>query len=92
MPELLRGNRPLAAALLIGAGLTVFVTLLPFVEFAYEKASLHLALEVAEGGIAWVLAYLAVKRYLATHRLQHLVLGWVFFVLGFVNLFLSAGR
>ena len=38
-----------------------------------------------------MLAYLSAKRYRATGRLQHVVLAWVFSVLAFVNLFLSAG-
>ncbi|MGH9152917.1 MAG: sensor histidine kinase [Acidimicrobiales bacterium] len=74
-----------------GAGLTLFVGILPFVHFAHDEPNLHLALEVAEGGIAGVLAYLAAKRYRATGRLQDAVLAWAFSVFAFVNLFLSAG-
>ena len=91
MIGLLRGNRPLWAAIVVGAALTVFVGILPFVHLAYDEPNLHLALEVAEGGIALVLAYLAAKRFWATGRLQHVVLAWAFSVFAFVNLFLSAG-
>ena len=85
------GNRPLKVAFVVGAGLTLFVTLSPLAHFAYDNAALHLALETAEGMIAGLLAYLAVKRYRATGRLQDVILAWVFSVLAFVNLFLAAG-
>ena len=81
----------MAAAVLIGAALTLFVSVLPLVHFAYDNAALHLALETAGGLIAGLLAYLAVQRYRATHRLQDVALAWVFSVLAFVNLVLSAG-
>ena len=89
--QLVRGNRPVVAALVLGAGVTFFVTIFPFVHLAYDEPDLHLALEVAEGGIAAVLAYLAAKRYRATGRLQHVVPAWAFSVFSFVDLFLSAG-
>ena len=91
MIGLLRGNRPMWVAIVVGTALTLVVGIFPFVHFAYEEPNLHLALEVAEGGIAAVLAYMAAKRYRATGRLQHVVLAWVFSVFAFVNLFLSAG-
>lgn len=81
----------MVVAVLLGAGLTVLVLLLPFARFAYENAALHLALETGEGLIAALLAYLFVHRHRATGRLQHLALAWVFSVLAFANLFLSAG-
>ena len=85
------GNRPLQVAFIVGAGLTSFVTISPLAYFAYDNAALHLALETAEGVIAGVLAYLAVERYRATGRLQHVILAWVFSVLASANLFLAAG-
>ncbi|HVE47700.1 MAG TPA: sensor histidine kinase [Acidimicrobiales bacterium] len=89
--ELLRENRPLTAAVAIGGGMTLLVSTLPFVRFAYDNPALHLALETGEGLIACLLAYLAVERYRVTERLQHALLAWVFCVLGFANLFMSAG-
>lgn len=74
-----------------GAGLTLLVVVLPFARFAYENPALHLALETGEGLIAALLAYLWAKRHRATERLQHLALAWVFSILAFANLFLSAG-
>ena len=76
-----------------GAGglLTLLVVVVPFVRFAYENVSLHLALETGEGLIAALLAYLALKRYRASGGLQHALLAWVFSVLACTNLFLSAG-
>lgn len=91
MIERMAGNRPLKVAFIVGAGLTLFVTVSPLAHFAYDNAALHLALETAEGVIAGLLAYLAVKRHRATGRLQDVVLAWVFSVLAFVNLFLAAG-
>ncbi|MDQ3384761.1 MAG: sensor histidine kinase [Actinomycetota bacterium] len=74
-----------------GAALTLLVIIVPFVRFAYDNASLHLALETTEGLIAALLAYLALKRHRASGRLQHALLAWVFAVLAFTNLVLSAG-
>lgn len=91
MIGLLRGNRPMGAAIVAGLALTLFAGVLPLVHLAYDEPRLHLALEVAGGGIAAVLASLAAKRYRATGRLQHVVLAWVFSTFAFVNLFLSAG-
>lgn len=91
MTSLVKGNPPLAVAMVAGAGLTLVVAGLPFARFAYDNAALHLALETAEGLIAALLAYLMVKRYRATACLQHVILAWVFFVLAFVNLVMSAG-
>ncbi|MDQ4070907.1 MAG: hypothetical protein M3203_15770, partial [Actinomycetota bacterium] len=44
-----RENRPAVAAVGLGVGLTLFVTVLPFLQFAYDNPQLHLALETAEG-------------------------------------------
>ncbi len=85
-----KAHLPLAAALVLGAAVTVFVTFLPFVEFAYDNPQLHLAFEVGEGVIAGHLAYLILGRFRTTRRLQHLLLAWAFSVLAAVNLFLSA--
>ena len=88
---LLGGNRPLVAAMLAGSGVTLAVIGIPSARFAYDNPALHLALETAEGLIAGLLAYLALKRYRATGRLQDVVLAWVFCVFAFVDLVLSAG-
>ena len=85
-----RRNRAVSTALVAGVGLTVVVSLLPFVHFAYDNPSLHLALETAEGVIAGLLAFLAVKRFRASRRMQHLALACSFSTLAGVNLLLSA--
>ncbi|HEX2063422.1 MAG TPA: hypothetical protein VHE80_03270, partial [Acidimicrobiales bacterium] len=87
----MRGDAPVAGALAAGAGVTLVVIVFPFAHFAYDNPDLHLGLETAEGVIAGLLAYLAVKRYRATGQLQDVILAWVFSVLAFANLVLSAG-
>ncbi|HEV2809243.1 MAG TPA: sensor histidine kinase [Acidimicrobiales bacterium] len=83
-------NRPTAAALALGVGLTLFVTLLPSVHLAYENPQLHLALETAEGIIAAHLAYLIVGRFRTTGQLRHLALAWAFAMMGTANLLFGA--
>lgn len=85
-----RENRPTVAALALGVGLTLFVTLLPFVQFAYDNPQLHLALETAEGVIAAHLAYLVLGRFRTTGQLRHLALAWAFAMMAAVNLLLGA--
>lgn len=82
---------PLGFAFLSGAILTLFVTVSPFVRFAYDNLSLHVALETAEGLIAGLLAYLAVQRFRAKGSTRDAVLAWTFTVLAVTNLVLSAG-
>jgi hypothetical protein len=84
-------DRLLVATGVSGAVLTLLVIVVPFLSFAYDNASLHLALETGEGLIAALLAHLAIKRHRATGKLQHALLAWVFAVLAFTNLVLSAG-
>jgi signal transduction histidine kinase len=84
-------HRPLVLAVAAGVGGTLLVLLIPVARFAYDNTALHLALETSEGLIAAFLAFLAVHRYRASGRLQHLILGWVFSTLAFVNLVMSAG-
>lgn len=85
-----RDNRPMAAALALGAGLTLFMTLLPFVQLAYENPQLHLAMETAEAVIAAHLAYLIIGRFRTTGELRHLTLAAAFALMAAVNLLLGA--
>lgn len=85
-----RENRPTVTAITLGAGLTLFVTLLPFVQFAYDNPQLHLALETAEGVIAAHLAYLVLGRFRTTGQFRHLALAWSFSMMATVNLLLGA--
>lgn len=88
--EWLRENRPTVAAAVLGAGLTLLVTVLPFGRFAYDNPQLHLALETAEGIIAAHLAYLIFGRFRTTGQLRHLALTWSFTTMAAVNLALGA--
>ena len=80
----------MAVALWTGGLLTLFVTVTPVVQFAYDNLSLHVALETGEGLIGGLLAYLAVQRYRAQGRTRDAVLAWTFAVLALTNLALSA--
>lgn len=82
---------PMAAALVAGGALTLFVTVSPVVRFAYDNLSLHVALETGEGLIGGLLASMAVGRYRARHNRRDAVLAWTFTVLAATNLLLSAG-
>ena len=86
----LRENRPVAAAIGLGAGITVLVTLSSLVRVAYENPELHLALETAEGVTAAHLAYLLYGRFRTSRELRHLALAWSFGMLSAVNLLLGA--
>ena len=85
-----RENLPTAAAVGLGVGLTLFVTLLPILQFAYDNPQLHLALETAEGVIAGHLAFLVLGRFRTSGQLRHIALAWAFAVMGAVNLVLGA--
>lgn len=81
---------PMAAALIAGATLTLFVTVSPVVRFAYDNLSLHVALETGEGLIGGLLAYMAAERFRAGRHTRDAVLAWTFTVLAVTNLLLSA--
>jgi signal transduction histidine kinase len=84
-------NRPLLMTALGSAAVTALIAGVPYLRFAYDNASLHVALETAEGLIAVLLAFLAIGRYRVTRRRDDLVLGLAFAVLAATNLFLSVG-
>ena len=84
-------NRPLLTAIAVGAALTVAVTFVPFLRFAYENPSLHVALETGEALIALLLAFLAIGRHRTSGKAADLLLGVAFGVLAATNLFLSVG-
>jgi signal transduction histidine kinase len=69
---------------------TVAVTAAPFLRFAYDNLSLHVALEVTEALIGALLAYLAVGRYRATGGFDDVALAVAFGLLALTNLLLSA--
>ena len=56
------------------ASLTLVVTLLPNVAFAYRSVSLHVALEVAAALIALLAAFLVYLRFRESSRVDHLAL------------------
>jgi signal transduction histidine kinase len=85
-----RAYRPAVLAAVVAAGFTVVVTAAPFLRFAYDNLSLHVALETSEALIGALLAYLALGRYRTTGEFGDLALALAFGVLAFTNLLLSA--
>jgi len=84
-------NRPLLATVAGAATATAVVAFVPFLRFAYDNPSLHVALETGEGLIAVLLVFLAVGRYRTDGKAADLVLGVAFGVLALTNLLLSVG-
>jgi signal transduction histidine kinase len=84
-------NRPLVATAAVAIALTAAVAGIPFLRFAYDNHTLHVALETGEGLIALLLAFLSVGRFRASGRPADLILGTAFGVLGATNLLLSVG-
>jgi signal transduction histidine kinase len=85
-----RSARPLVVAGSFGALLTLLVTVLPFVRFAYFAPSLHVAIETASGLAALLAAYLVYGRFRHSARLPELGLMVAFVLFGFTNLVLFA--
>lgn len=91
MIENRKDNRPLVVAAAAGVAITAAVTGVPFLRFAYDNPSLHVALETGEGLIAILLSFLSVGRFRADRHPGDLALGVAFAVLATTNLFLSVG-
>ena len=84
-----RENRPVAAAIGLGAGITL-LAVSPLVQVAYDNPQLHLAFETGEGVIAAHLAYLFFGRFRTSGELRHLALSSAFGMLSAINLVLGA--
>ena len=87
------GLRPRTFTLLaagVGALVTLVVTILPFVRFAYRSESLHIAIETTSALIAALAAYLIYGRVRRRCSLNDLALVAALVVFAFANLFLSA--
>ena len=75
----------------VAATFTLLVTVLPFVQFAYESPEVHLALETATGLIGLLVAYLMYGRFRRSQALPDLVLAAGLLVLAARNLFFGVG-
>jgi signal transduction histidine kinase len=85
--------RPLPLTVLTATGatlVTLVVTFVPSVDFAYRSASLHVALGVAAALIALLAAYLVFGRFRETSRLDDLALVCALTVTAASNLFFAA--
>jgi signal transduction histidine kinase len=83
-------RRPAGVAAVVALAFTAVVTVVPFVRFAYDNLSLHVALETSEALIGALLAYLALGRYRASGAFDDLALAVAFALLACTNLLLSA--
>lgn len=75
-------------AALVGAALTILVTVVP-IRFAYESPSLHIAFETAAASIALLAAYLVLGQFRHSRELDALLLGCGLGMMGSVNLLLG---
>jgi signal transduction histidine kinase len=86
----MRPRTAVLAALGIGTGVTVLIAGLPFVNFAYQNPSLHVAVEVMAAFVGLLAAYLLYGRYRASHKLHDLALICALGLFGAKNLVFEA--
>ena len=98
LPEgsLLKGKRTLRTRSLTmvtataAALVTVLVSVLPFIHFAYRRPSVHLALDTLASFVALFTAFLVLGRFRKSGALSDIVLVAALALFGFTNLFFSA--
>jgi signal transduction histidine kinase len=86
----MRPRIALLAALVVGAGITLLIAGLPFVNFAYQNPSLHLAVEMVAAFVGLVAAYLLYGRYRESQKLSDLALICALALFGAKNLAFEA--
>src|SRR5687767_11863085 len=74
----------------VAAAVTLAVTVLPFVRFAYRAPALHVMIETANALIALFVGYLVFGRYRQSRRLQELLLVSALCTVAVANLALTA--
>lgn len=79
-----------AGAVLVCAVITVALTFVPFVRYAYRAAALPVTFDVVNGLIALLIAYLLHGRYRSGRRLQDLLLALALCTIATANLVLTA--
>jgi signal transduction histidine kinase len=72
------------------AVVTVMVSVLPFVNFAYRRPSVHIALDTLAAFVALLTAFLVFGRFRKSGALSDIVLVVALVLFGFTNFFLSA--
>src|SRR3954447_12195189 len=89
-----RGRRSPAALVggvtAVAVLVTVAVTALPFVRFAYRAPAVHVMLETANAFIALVVAFIVYGRFTQSRRLQELLLVLAMCTVAIANLVLTA--
>jgi signal transduction histidine kinase len=86
----LRPRAIVALVALPAALLTLVVSLLPYVHFAYRSRGLHIAVEAGAGVIAFIAAYLVFGRYRRSASRNDLALVLALAVLALVNVCFAA--
>jgi signal transduction histidine kinase len=84
-----RATKLTVIAALVSAAITLGVTLLPFVRFAYRSSPAHVALETAAGLIALLAAFLLALRLRRTRRESDALLVFAMTLFGLRNLVLA---
>ena len=82
-------RRVVAIASIAAAAATVFVTLAPWVSFAYRSPGTHVAIETAATLIALLASLLVFGRFVRTAQRGDLLLAGALLLLGATNLFFS---
>ena len=72
------------------AVVTLLVSVLPFIHFAYRRPSIHLALDTLAAFVALLTAFLVLGRFRQSGALSDIVLVCALALFGFTNLFFSA--
>lgn len=84
-----RGRRTVAVAVVLGLAGTVFVTVVPWLKFAYRSDEAHVAIETAAFLVPALAAVLFAGRTLRAHSRTDLILAGTLTLLAATNLFFS---
>ena len=86
----MRPGHPAFAAAFIGAVVTLLITVLPFIQFAYREPVLHIVLDTAAAMVGLLVAFLLLGRFNERHEVSDLVLVFAMLMFAVTNLGLSA--
>ena len=90
MHVLSKPRRLVLGTALIAALVTLLVSVLPFVDFAYRSQGGHVAIETAASIIALLVALIVVGRFVRSHERSDLLLCAAMLILAVTNLVFSA--
>ena len=86
----MKPGHPAFTAAFAGAVVTLFITVMPFVEFAYRAPVHHIVLDTAASMVGLLVAFLVMGRFAARRALSDIVLVYSMLVFAITNLGLSA--